>query len=131
MLATITDSIEYYDGKLTVKFKPIFEHLRLIKAERMLSENLYRTLETRSTKAKEGFCKTQDIINQIVDYRTRKTIINTKKEPHIETQFINGASNRLNFEPVVNYIVKFTHLCLHEEETIEQVKEFLINCNNF
>ena len=42
-----------------------------------------------------------------------------------------GASNGINFEPVVNYIVKFAHLCLHDEETIEQVKEFLVNCNNF
>ena len=40
-----------------------------------------------------------------------------------------GASNGLNFEPGVNDIVKFAHLCLHDEETIEQVKEFLINCN--
>ena len=48
IIATITDSIEYYDDVLTVKLKPMFEHLRLIKAERMLSENLYRTLETRS-----------------------------------------------------------------------------------
>ena len=103
IVATITDSIEYYDGKLTVKLKPIFEHLRLIKAERMLSENLYRTLETRSTKAKEGFCKTQDVINQIDDYRTRKTIINTKKEPHIETQFINGAGGGIRTHAYRNH----------------------------
>ena len=44
--------------------------------------------------------------------------------------FENGASDGLNFEPGVNDIVKFAHLCLHDEETIEQVKEFLINCNN-
>ncbi len=44
--------------------------------------------------------------------------------------FKNGASDGLNFEPGVNDIVKFAHLCLHDEETIEQVKEFLINCNN-
>ena len=41
--------------------------------------------------------------------------------------FKNGASNGLNFEPGVNYIVKFAHLCLHDEETIEQVKKFLLN----
>lgn len=33
----------------------------------------------------------------------------------------NGASNGINFEPGVNYIVKFAHLCLHDEETIEAV----------
>lgn len=61
----------------------MFEHLRLIKAERMLSENLYRTLKTRSDKAKKELAKNIDTINQIEDYRTRKTIMNTKKELHI------------------------------------------------
>ena len=32
--------------------------------------------------------------------------------------FKNGASDGLNFEPGVNDIVKFAHLCLHDEETI-------------
>ena len=93
IIATITDSIEYYDGVLTVKLKPVFEHLRLIKAERMHSKNLYRTLETRSAKVKEDDIKTKDTITQIYDYRTRKTIMNTKKEPHIEAQFVNGADD--------------------------------------
>ena len=38
-----------------------------------------------------------------------------------------GASNGLNFEPEVNYIVEFLHLCLHDEATIEQIKLFLYN----
>jgi hypothetical protein len=41
-----------------------------------------------------------------------------------------GASNGLNFEPGVNVIVKFAHLCLHDEETIDNIKEFLIDCND-
>ena len=57
IVATIIDSIEYYDGVLTVKLKPVFEHLRLIKAERMLSKNLCRTLEARTDRAKEDIVK--------------------------------------------------------------------------
>lgn len=91
IVATITDSIEYHDGVLTVKLKPMFEHLRLIKAERMLTENLCRTLETRSLKVQEESADNKGTITQIEDYRTRKTITNTKKELHIEAQFVNGA----------------------------------------
>ena len=36
----------------------------------------------------------------------------------------NGASDGINFEP---YCVKFLHLCLHDEDTIEQIKLFLYN----
>ena len=35
----------------------------------------------------------------------------------------NWASNGLKLEP---YYVEFLHLCLHDEETIEQVKAFLV-----
>lgn len=103
IIATITDSIEYYDGVLTVKLKPMFEHLRLIKAERMLSENLYRTLETRSNKGIEEYTKNKDAINQIKDYRTRKTIMNTKKELHIEAQFVNGAEDGIRTHAYRNH----------------------------
>ena len=66
----------------------------------------------------------------IIIIRTLKTRIVTCKKDSEESFKLNGASDGLNFEPGVNNIVKFAHLCLHEEETIEQVKEFLINCNN-
>ena len=103
IIATITDSIEYYNDVLTVKLKPMFEHLRLIKAERMLSENLYRTLETRSNKGIEEYIKNKDTINQIKDYRTRKTIMNTKKELHIEAQFVNGADSGIRTHAYRNH----------------------------
>ena len=38
-----------------------------------------------------------------------------------------GASDGINFEPGVNYIVKLAHFCLHDEDTIEQIKSFLYN----
>ena len=40
---------------------------------------------------------------------------------------INGASNGIRFEP---YFVELMHLCLHDEETIYSIKEFIINCND-
>ena len=39
----------------------------------------------------------------------------------------NGASDGIGFEP---YCVEFLHLCLHDEETIEQIRKIL-NYNNF
>ena len=40
----------------------------------------------------------------------------------------NGASYGLNFELGVNdNIIKLLYLCLHDEDTIEQVKQFLNN----
>ena len=50
-----------------------------------------------------------------------------KTDPDKSRSLFYGASNGLNFEPGVNYIVKFAHLCLHDEDTIEQVKHFLNN----
>ena len=35
-----------------------------------------------------------------------------------------GASDGINFEL---YCVEFLHLCLHDEDTIEQIKSFLYN----
>ena len=62
-------------------------------------------------------------------HRKRVLILTTfnKKANDKSHRAFYGASNGIRFEP---YCVKFAHLCLHEEETIEQVKEFLINCNN-
>ena len=53
-----------------------------------------------------------------------------KKDFDICQSLFYGASDGINFEPKVIYIVEFLHLCLHDEDTIEQVKEFLINCND-
>jgi hypothetical protein len=103
----------------------MFEHLRLIKAEKMLSENLCRTLETRSQKAQEESAKNKDTITQIEDYRTRKTITNTKKELHIEAQFINGASDGKRHEPD---FAKLAQQCLHETEIMTRLEKW---CKKF
>lgn len=39
MLRTFIDSIEYYDGELTVKLKPIFDSLRQLKNANILELN--------------------------------------------------------------------------------------------
>ena len=59
-----------------------------------------------------------------------KALIRIKKDFRRSLIFLNGADDSVNFEPKVNYIAEFLHLCLHDEDTIEQVKEFLINCND-
>jgi len=48
-----------------------------------------------------------------------------KKDIGKSQSLFYGASNGLNFEPGVNDIVKFAHLCLHDKETIEEVKSLL------
>ena len=48
--------------------------------------------------------------------------INNKIPDNKSHRVLYGASNGLNFEP---YYVEFLHLCLHDEETIEEVKLFL------
>ena len=61
--------------------------------------------------------------------KSSKNVI-TKKDPHSEGLIVNGAGDGLNLEPKVNnIIVEFLYLCLHDEDTIEQVKDFLIICN--
>ncbi len=39
----------------------------------------------------------------------------------------NGASNGLNFEL---YCVEFLHLCLHDEDVLELIRKFCINCKD-
>lgn len=39
MLRTFIDTIEYYDGELTVKLKPIFESLRQLKNHNIIEIN--------------------------------------------------------------------------------------------
>ena len=49
------------------------------------------------------------------------------KNGSVEPINLNGASNGIRFEP---YCVELMHLCLHDDETIEQIRKFL-NYNNF
>ena len=94
IVATITDSIEYDQDKMTlyVKLKPIFEYLRQLKCQKKQKffankKTLDRTLKTRLNNAKKTYKNLPEGITLIKEYRTLETLTNTKKEPHIETQF--------------------------------------------
>jgi len=45
-----------------------------------------------------------------------------KNAPIKGAYFYYGASNGIRLEP---YCVEFLHLCLHDEDTIEQIKKFI------
>ena len=62
---------------------PVFEHLRLAKeAFRADSKTLNGTLETRSERAKQALQNIRPDVNDLVDYGTRKRLLNTKIEPN-------------------------------------------------
>jgi len=95
IIGAITDSIEYANGVLYVKLKPIYEHLRQTKLEMQKNfeqKNIVdRTRETVDTNGNSGFIKNQNPIRVTTLDRTLKSPVNTKKEPHLETQILNGA----------------------------------------
>ena len=126
MLRLLIEEILYnhIDTELSVKLKPIFEALRMIKE----SEKV-RTLGSPVNSEVWEYLEEQveELINSKV--RTLKTLIIPNKKAPEGADFKNGASDGINFEPKVIYIVEFLHLCLHDEDTIEQVKKFLTNCN--
>ena len=75
---------------IKVKLKPIFEHLRKLKAQNKQEflasiNSLTGTLETRSEKAKQALQNEFPKVDEIKETGTRKMLINTKIEPHFET----------------------------------------------
>jgi len=59
--------------------------------------------------------------------RTLKTRIIPNKKASEEANLLNGASNGLKFE--LHYLY-FSHLCLHDKDTIKKVK-LLLNTFNY
>ena len=86
----------------------------------------YRTREDLGISEDTEIVKNLDNIRVTALDRTLPPV-NTKKEPLLEAHILNGASNGIRFEP---YCVELMHLCLHDDETIEQIRKFL-NYNNF
>lgn len=85
ILTTITESITINaeTETITVKLRPVFEHLRLAKETfRATFETLDGTLETRSERAKQALQNIRPDVNDLVDYGTRKKLLNTKIEPN-------------------------------------------------
>lgn len=99
ILNTITESITYDEdtNKLTVKLRPVFEHLRQLKLAKKQEfsadiETLTGTLETRSEKAKQALKNSALNLTKITVIGTRQSRLNTKIEPH------NEGSKKLNVD---------------------------------
>ncbi|GEM_PF-2174558 len=85
ILTTIAESITIDDEAetITVKLRPVFEHLRLAKQSFKAGlEKLDGTLQTRSERAKQALQNIRPKVNDFVDYGTRKRLLNTKIEPN-------------------------------------------------
>ena len=85
ILTTIAESITIDDEAetITVKLRPVFEHLRLAKQSFKADlETLDGTLQTRSERAKQALQNIRPKVNDFVDYGTRKRLLNTKIEPN-------------------------------------------------
>ena len=88
---TITESITYDEdtNTLTVKLRPVFEHLRQIKLHKKQQfseslENLTGTLESRSDSAKEALQNNTLDLTKITMIGTRQRRLNTEIEPSYE-----------------------------------------------
>ena len=86
---------------LSVKLKPVFEHLRQIKLQKEQEflanvQALTGTLEKRSNSAKQILKNIHPNVNEIKGYGTRQKLLNTKIEP------LHGDSKKLN---VVNITI--------------------------
>lgn len=99
ILNTITESITYDEdtNKLTVKLRPVFEHLRQLKLAKKQEysadiETLTGTLETRSEQAKQALKNSALNLTKITVIGTRKSRLNTKIEP------IHKGSKKLNVD---------------------------------
>lgn len=87
ILATIAESITINaeTETITVRLRPVFEHLRLAKQSFMADfKTLDGTLQTRSDRAKQALQNIHPDVNDLVDYGTRKKLLNIKIEPNFE-----------------------------------------------
>lgn len=85
ILTTIAENITIDDEAetITVKLRPVFEHLRLAKKSFKADlEKLDGTLQTRSERAKQALQNVRPDLNDFIDYGTRKKLLNTKIEPN-------------------------------------------------
>ena len=99
ILNTIIESITYNedDNTLSVKLRPVFEHLRQLKLKRKQEfkedlETLTGTLKTRSGSAKQALENNRLDLSNIAVIGTRKKGLNTKIEP------LHKGSKKLNVD---------------------------------
>ena len=96
MLRTFIDTIEYYDGKLTAKLKPIFDFLRKLKNSNVLEINGLkgRTHENHSN-SEIAEILTKNISDSLkIKGRTLKTLIVPNKKAPEGANSLNGASDK-------------------------------------
>lgn len=124
IVATITDEIKYYDGILTVKLKPIFEKLRKRKEIELLKKN-YRTLKIVETTTLQKENKNKKTIARLNNYRKLKRLTGIKKEPHIETLFVNGTGDGLQLEPKTDIYLDILKELTHSSTVIFDIKTIL------
>lgn len=91
IIGTITDRIilDVENNKIKVKLKPVFEYLRQLKLQNKESfsadiENLSRTLKTRTNNGTQAVENRHVDLDELTVTRTRKKLLNTEIEPHIE-----------------------------------------------
>lgn len=99
ILNTIIESITYNedDNTLSVKLRPVFEHLRQLKLKREQEfkedlETLTGTLKTRSGSAKQALENNRLDLSNIAVIGTRQSGLNTKIEP------LHKGSKKLNVD---------------------------------
>ena len=105
MLRTFIDSIEYYDGELTVKLKPIFDSLRQLKNANILELNSVkgRTREKLSNSEIAGIL-TQNITESLkIKGRTLKTLIIPNKKDPEGSNLLNGADSGIRTHAYRNH----------------------------
>ena len=87
ILNTITESItiKAETETITVRLRPIFKQLRLEKKSFKTNlQTLSGTLKTPTKEAKQALQNIRSDVNDLVDYGTRKKLLNTKIESNFE-----------------------------------------------
>ena len=105
LLRTFIDTIEYYDGELTVKLKPIFDSLRKLKDSNIyeINELKGRTLEKHSNSEIAAIL-TKNISDSLkIKGRTLKTLIVSNKNAPEGANFVNGASSGIRTHAYRNH----------------------------
>lgn len=92
---------------IRVKLKPVFEHLRQLKLQdkgcfTAEIKNLDGTLKSRSDRAKQTLNNEHSDVNELEDYGTRKKLLNTKIEPHLDGSIKNNVEKVTILEPYDN-----------------------------
>lgn len=95
LLRMICDKVTYdtETGKLTVKLKPIFQALRIVKDNSKYCSEKVTTLPMVSSKTVLDYLTKNIEFSLKNKVTTLEKLAITKKEPRIEAQFLNGADD--------------------------------------